>query len=239
MAQSSSSSSSSASTPVGALPSLPGARILGGYIPEKEWAIVEAAPLPPFPIPGLCTGYVTQRAASSATGGLGAHHHQASLEAATEAVSQESGATNDVESQDELLLEKAQRPYFKQSEGFLGNVLDRFNECWNEWRSPNGRIPLYEKFPRLSFLKGDSKKAVFAPLSFNDNLPSPPAPTPSQSQESVRVATTPPHTISHHPYYLQSILNPLPFPKQSNIPFHIDNSLRVHHYHISPLKEDA
>ena len=35
----------------------------------------------PFPIPGLCSGYVTQRAVASPSGGQGAHHHQASLEA--------------------------------------------------------------------------------------------------------------------------------------------------------------
>ena len=121
---------------------------------------------------------------------------------------------------------------------FLGDALDRFNECWNEWRIPNGRIPLYENFPRLFFVKGYSKKAVFTLLSFDNNLLSPPAPTPSQSQESVQIATTPPHTISHHLYHPQSIPNLLPFPEQPNTLFHIDNSLHVHHYHISPPKED-
>ena len=78
---SSSSSSSSPSTPVGASPPAPGNAFPGGYVPEREWAIVEAAPLPPFPIPGFCNGYVKQQSAAPVDGGSGAHHHQASLEA--------------------------------------------------------------------------------------------------------------------------------------------------------------
>ena len=80
---SSSSSSSSSSTPAEASPTAPGNVFPGGYVPEREWAIVEAAPLPPFPIPGFCNGYVKQHSAAPVDGGSGAHHHQASLEATT------------------------------------------------------------------------------------------------------------------------------------------------------------